>query len=117
MHMPRRVIAFPRNKDVAAAAELPHLSLLLPHMVTPFNTLRAQTFPEVPHNVSAQRPCGPLKQTLGAKKVVKPRRATAFGAARHWHFAGGASTPPLTKGMLRAPLEPQHKVPHPKGGA
>jgi len=32
-------------------------------------------------------------------------------------FAGGALTPPLTKGMLHAPLEPQYKVPHPKGGA
>src|SRR5713226_7024190 len=32
-------------------------------------------------------------------------------------FAGGAFTPPLTKGMLHAPLEPQYKVPRPKGGA
>jgi hypothetical protein len=37
--------------------------------------------------------------------LVKPRRATAFGAARHWRFAGGALTPPLTKGDLRSPLE------------
>ena len=29
---------------------------------------------------------------------VKPRPATAFGAAGHWPFAGGASNPPLTKG-------------------
>jgi len=35
---------------------------------------------------------------------VKPHRATAFGAARHWRFAGGALTPLLTKGTL-SPLE------------
>jgi hypothetical protein len=29
----------------------------------------------------------------------------------------GLQTPPLTKGMLSTPLEPQHKVPRPKGGA
>jgi len=31
-------------------------------------------------------------------------------------FAGGALTPPLTKGMLRAPLETHHKVPPSKLG-
>ena len=37
---------------------------------------------------------------------VKPRRAPAFGPARHWRFAGGAFTPPLTKEMLTPPWNP-----------
>jgi len=34
MHMPRRVIALPRKKDLAATANLPHPRLLLPFKVT-----------------------------------------------------------------------------------
>ena len=41
----------------------------------------------------------------GSSKV-KPRRAPAFGPARHSRFAGGAFTPPLTKGMLTPPWNP-----------
>src|SRR5215470_7042516 len=33
----------------------------------------------------------------------KAASSHAFGAARHWRFAGGAFTPPLTKGMLTPP--------------
>ena len=29
---------------------------------------------------------------------VKPRQATAYGAARHWPFAGGASNSTLDQG-------------------
>ena len=36
---------------------------------------------------------------------VKPRRATACGAARHWPFAGGASHPTLDQRGSLSPLE------------
>src|SRR5437764_8275369 len=49
--------------------------------------------------------------------TVKPRRAPAFGPARHWHFAGGALTPPLTKGMLTPPWNPSIRFPALTGGA
>src|SRR6266851_3755207 len=48
---------------------------------------------------------------------VKPRRAPAFGPARHWRFAGGAFTPPLTKGMLTPPWNPSIRFPALTGGA
>ena len=51
------------------------------------------------------------------KQQVKPRRAPAFGPARHWRFAGGALTPPLTKGMLTPPWNPSIRFPALTGGA
>ena len=50
-------------------------------------------------------------------QTVKPRRAPAFGPARHWRFAGGAFTPPLTKGMLTPPWNPSIRFPALTGGA
>ena len=50
-------------------------------------------------------------------RLVKPHRAPAFGPARHWRFAGGAFTPPLTKGMLTPPWNPSIRFPALTGGA
>jgi hypothetical protein len=58
------------------------------------------------HTLSGQR-----------KSQVKLRRAPAFGPARHWRFAGGAFTPPLTKGMLTPPWNPSVRFPALTGGA
>jgi hypothetical protein len=59
----------------------------------------------------------PLPPVLVTVQIVKPRRAPAFGPARHWRFAGGALTPPLTKGMLTPPWNPSIRFPAPRGGA
>src|SRR6266705_6807658 len=56
-------------------------------------------------------------QVFLAAPTVKPRRAPAFGPARHWRFAGGAFTPPLTKGMLTPPWNPSIRFPALTGGA
>jgi len=45
------------------------------------------------------------------KSQGKPRRAPACGPARHWRFAGGAFTLPLTKGMLTPPWNPNIRFP------
>jgi hypothetical protein len=37
MHMPRRVVALPPNKDVSATAEFPHSPFMLPPKVTVVN--------------------------------------------------------------------------------
>src|SRR5262249_22803403 len=47
----------------------------------------------------------------------KAASSHAFGAARHWRFAGGALTPPLTKGMLTPPWNPSIRFPALTGGA
>src|SRR5262249_18506542 len=46
----------------------------------------------------------------------KAASSHAFGAARHWRFAGGAFTPPLTKGMLTPPWNPSIRFPALTGG-
>ena len=48
---------------------------------------------------------------------VKPRRTPAFGPARHWRFAGGAFTPPVTAGMRTPPWHPSLRFPALTGGA
>jgi len=50
-------------------------------------------------------------------RLVKPRRAPAFGPARHWRCAAGAFTPLLTKGMLTPPWNPSIRFPALTGGA
>src|SRR5262249_43081286 len=50
-------------------------------------------------------------------QVGKAASSHAFGAARHWRFAGGAFTPPLTEGMLTPPWNPSIRFPALTGGA
>ncbi len=65
----------------------------------------ASKSPQLP-KVAARVPDGNQPESR-----VKPRRAPAFGAARHWRFAGGVLTPPLTKGMLTPPWNPSTRFP------
>ena len=51
--------------------------------------------------VESDQPIAQTARDLG----VKPRRATAFGPARHWPFAGGASHPTLDPRGSLSPLE------------
>src|SRR5919199_1602492 len=89
-------------------------SVLAPVPVAPVNETDMILFPEGLHA---------LKQVATEVGLdlhgayVKPRRAPAFGPARHWRFAGGAFTPPLTKGMLTPPWNPSIRFPALTGGA
>jgi phytoene dehydrogenase-like protein len=57
---------------------------------------------------------GQTVPTSHRKRFIRQRRSSKLASLV---FAGGALTPPITKGMLHALLELQYKVPHPKGGA
>jgi len=96
-----------KTQDASDEEELqPEVSPMMHHKSAEADESEATAWPVAMLNKDFPRAAELLSnQLLATDNEVKPRRATAYGAARHWPFAGGASHPTLDQRGSSSPLE------------